>query len=62
MPYRLYIKPLSNLVKLKSILNLILLPLLIISKYKKVINGKLYSYYTSANLNTLLYPLAYITA
>jgi hypothetical protein len=25
-------------------------------------NGKLHLYYTLANLNTLLYPLAYITA
>jgi len=55
-------KPLSGLVKLKSILSLILLPPLTISKYGKVINGKLYLYYTLANLNILLYPLVYITA
>ena len=60
--YRLYIRPLSGLVKLKSILSLILLPPLTISKYRKVINRKPYSYCASANLNILLYPLAYITA
>ena len=47
---------------LKFILSLILLPPLTISKYRKVINGKLYLYYTSANLNILLCPLVYITA
>ena len=52
----------SSLVKLKSILNLILLPLLTISKYGKVINGKLYLYHASANSNILLYPLVYIIA
>ena len=53
---------LSGLIKLKSILSLILLPPLTIFKYKKVINRKLYLYYTSANLNILLCPLAYATA
>ena len=53
---------LSGLVKLKSILSLILLPPLTISKYKKVINGKLYLYYILANLNTLLCLLVYIMA
>ena len=53
---------LSGLIKLKFILSLILLPPLTISKYRKVINGKLYLYYALANLNTLLYPLVYITA
>ena len=60
--YRLYVRPLSGLVKPKFILSLILLPPLTISKYRKVINRKLHLYYTLANLNTLLYPLAYITA
>jgi len=54
--------PLSGLVKLKSILSLILSPPLTIFKYRKVINGKPYLYCASANLNILLYPLAYITA
>jgi hypothetical protein len=53
---------LSGLVKLKSILSLILLPLLTISEYRKVMNGKLHLHYTLANLNILLYPLAYATA
>ena len=53
---------LSSLVKLKFILSLILLPPLTISKYGKVINGKLHLYYTLANLNTPLYPLVYVTA
>ena len=52
----------SGLVKLKSILSLILLLLLTISKYKKMINRKLYLYYALANLNILLYLLAYTTA
>ena len=58
--YRLYIKLLSGLVKLKSILNLILLPPLTIFKYEKVINKKPYLYYILANLNILLCPLIYI--
>ena len=53
---------LSGLVKPKFILNLILLPPLTISEYRKVMNGKLYLYHALANLNTLLYLLAYITA
>ena len=53
---------LSGLIKPKSILSLILLPPLTISKYGKVINGKLYLYHALANLNILLYPLAYIIA
>jgi len=60
--YRLYVRPLSGLVKPKSILSLILSPPLTISKYGKVINGKPHSHYALANLNILLYPLAYITA
>jgi hypothetical protein len=60
--YCLYIKPLSGLIKLKSILNLILLLPLTISKYRKAMNRKLHLYYTLANLNTLLCPLVYITA
>ena len=60
--YRLYIRLLSSLVKLKFILSLILSPPLTISKYGKVMNGKPHLYYASANLNILLYPLAYITA
>jgi hypothetical protein len=60
--YCLYIKLLSSLIKLKSILSLILLPPLAISEYGKVINGKLHLYHALANLNILLYPLAYITA
>ena len=60
--YHLYIRLLSGLIKLKFILNLILLPLLTISKYRKVINRKPYLYYTSTNLNIPLYPLVYITA
>src|ERR1700722_2964026 len=61
-PYCLYIRLFSGLVKPKSILSLILLPLLIIFKYRKVTNGKPHLYYALANLNILLYPLAYITA
>ena len=61
-PYRLYIRLLSGLVKPKSILSLILSPPLTISKYRKVINGKPHLHYALANLNTLLCPLAYITA
>ena len=53
---------LSSLIKPKFILSLILLPPLTIFKYRKVINKKLYLYYTSANLNTLLCHLVYITA
>ena len=53
---------LSGLVKPKFILNLILLPPLTISKYRKVINGKPYLYYTLANSNILLCPLVYVTA
>ena len=53
---------LSGLIKLKFILSLILLLPLTISKYRKVINRKPHLYYTSANLNTLLYPLVYVTA
>ena len=53
---------LSSLVKLKSILSLILLPPLTISEYGKVINKKLYLYYTLANLNTPLCLLVYIIA
>ena len=60
--YRLYIRLLSGLIKLKSILNLILLLPLTISKYKKVINEKLYLYHALVNLNILLCPLVYITA
>ena len=52
----------SGLIKPKFILSLILLPPLTISKYKKVINGKPYLYHASANSNTLLYPLVYVTA
>ena len=61
-PIPLIYKTLSGLVKLKSILSLILLPPLTISKYGKVINKKLYLYHAVANLNTLLYPLVYIMA
>ena len=53
---------LSGLIKPKSILNLILLPPLTISKYRKVINKKPYLYYALANLNILLCPLVYVTA
>ena len=53
---------LSSLIKLKSILSLILLPPLTISEYGKVINGKPHLYYALANLNILLYLLAYIMA
>ena len=53
---------LSGLVKPKFILSLILLPPLTIFEYGKVINKKPYLYYTSANLNILLYPLVYVTA
>ena len=53
---------LSSLIKPKSILSLILSPPLTISEYGKVINKKLHLYHTSANLNILLCPLAYITA
>ena len=60
--YHLYIRPLNSSVKPKSILSLILLPPLTISKYRKVINRKLYLHHALANLNILLYPLAYITA
>ena len=55
-------RPLSGLAKPKFILSLILLPPLTISKYKKVINGKLYLYCALANLNILLCFLVYITA
>jgi len=60
--YRLYARPLSDLVKPKSILNLILSPPLTISEYGKVMNGKPYSYRASANLNIPLCPLAYAMA
>ena len=53
---------LSGLVKPKFILNSISLPPLTISKYKKVINKKPHLYHISANLNTPLCPLVYITA
>ena len=55
-------KLLSGLIKLRFILSLILLPLLTISEYRKVINGKPYLYHTLANLNTPLCPLVYTTA
>jgi uncharacterized membrane protein YdjX (TVP38/TMEM64 family) len=55
-------KLLSGLVKLKSILNLILLPLLTISEYGKVMNRKLHLHHALANLNTLLCPLVYVIA
>jgi len=61
-PYRLYIRLLSGLAKLKSILSLILLPPLTTSEYGKVINRKPHSYYALASLNIPLYPLMYITA
>jgi len=61
-PYRLYARPLNSLAKPKSILNLILSPPLTASKYGKVTNRKPHSYRASANLNTPLCPLAYITA
>jgi hypothetical protein len=61
-PYCLYIKLLSGLIKPKSILNSILLLPLTISKYRKVMNGKLHLHYTLANLNTPLCPLAYAIA
>ena len=60
--YRLYIRLLSGLAMPKSILSLILLLPLTTSKYRKVINRKLYSHYTLANLTILLCPLAYIMA
>ena len=60
--YCLYIRLLSGLIKPKFILNLISLPPLTISEYRKVINRKLHLYYALANLNTLLYPLVYTTA
>ena len=60
--YYLYMRLLSDLIKPKFILNLILLLPLTISEYKKVINGKPYLHYALANLNTLLYPLVYTTA
>src|SRR6266481_9457091 len=60
--YRLYIRLLSGLAKPKSILSLMLLPPLTASKYGKVTNRKLYSHRALANLNILLYPLAYIIA
>ena len=60
--YRLYIRLLSGLAKPKSIPSLILLPPLTTSKYGKVINRKPYSHRALANLNILLYPLAYIMA
>jgi len=60
--YRLYIRLLNSLAKLKFILNLILSPPLTASKYRKVINRKPRLYYILANLNIPLYPLAYIIA
>src|ERR1700722_9555697 len=61
-PFCLYARPLNSLVKPKSILNSILSPPLTAFKYGKVINRKLHLHYASANLNTLLYLLVYITA
>jgi len=61
-PYCLYVKLLSGLAKLKSILSLILLPPLTASKYRKVINRKPHLHRALANLNILLCPLAYIMA
>ena len=55
-------RPLSGLVKPKSILSLILLPPLTTSKYGKVMNRKLHSHYALANLNIPLCPLAYAIA
>jgi len=60
--YRLYARPLNGLAKLKSILNLILLPPLTAFKYGKVTNRKPHLYYALANLNTPLCLLMYITA
>jgi len=60
--YRLYIRLLSGLTKLKSIPSLILLPPLTAFKYRKVTNRKPHLYRALANLNMVLYPLAYITA
>ena len=60
--YRLYVRLLSGLVKLKSILSSISSPPLTIFKYRKVINRKPHLHYALANLNILLYPLAHITA
>ena len=60
--YYLYARPLNGLTKLKSILNLILLPPLTASKYGKVTNRKPYLYRASANSNTPLCLLAYVTA
>jgi len=60
--YYLYVRLLSGLVKPKSIPSLISSPPLTTSKYRKVINGKLYSHYALANLNIPLYPLVYATA
>ena len=60
--YYLYVRPLSGLVKPKSIPSLILLPPLTIFKYRKVINRKPYSHRALANLNIPLCPLAYVIA
>jgi hypothetical protein len=60
--YRLYVRPLNGLAKLRSILSSILSPLLTVSKYEKVTNGKPHLYCVLANSNITLYPLAYVTA
>jgi len=60
--YHLYLRLLSGLAKLKSILSLILLPPLTAFKYRKVTNRKPHLYRTLVNLNILLYLLVYITA
>jgi len=60
--YRLYVRLLSGLAKLKSILSLTLLPPLTAFKYGKVINRKPHLYRALASLNIPLYPLAYIMA
>ena len=60
--YYLYIRPLNSLTKPSFILNSISLLLLTAFKYRRVINRKPYLHYILANLNIILYPLAYITA
>ena len=54
--YHLYMRLLNGLIKPKSILNLILLLPLTISKYRKVINGKLHLHHALANLNITILP------
>ena len=54
-------RPLSVLVKLKFILSLILLLPLTAFKYRKAINKRPHLHHALVNLNTLLYPLGYIT-